>query len=270
MSEPLIVTCAPNGARKTKADHPALPITSKEIADCAASILSAGASIIHLHVRDESGGHSLDPDRYCSAIDAIHDTVGERLVVQVTTEACGIYSAAEQMAVVRELRPESASVALREICPDDDAETVAAEFYRWMRQERVVAQHILYSPAEVERFSALRERGVIPDDRPFVLYVLGRYTDDLTGDVSELPEFVANGAANSVWSVCCFGRTEYDAAVAASGSGGHVRVGFENNLHTKDGSVADDNSVLVEQAAAAGVAAGRQIASADDVRERFR
>ena len=139
-----------------------------------------------------------------------------------------------------------------------------------MQQEQILAQHILYSPAEVTRFAALCERGVIPDSSPFVLYVLGRYTDDLTGNVSELPEFVANGAASSVWSICCFGRTEYDAAVAASGSGGHVRVGFENNLHTKDGAVAADNAVLVEQAVAAGVAAGRQIASADDVRERFR
>ena len=179
MDSPFIVMCAPNGARKSKKDHPALPITPDELADCAESIADAGASIMHVHVRDDSGGHSLDVRRYRAAIDAIRARIGSRLVIQATTEACGIYQRDEQMALVRELRPEAVSLALREICPDESAENDAADFYQWLVSERVMAQHILYSPAEVQRFAYLRSRGVITDDSPFALFVLGRYSDDL-------------------------------------------------------------------------------------------
>jgi 3-keto-5-aminohexanoate cleavage enzyme len=58
---PLVVMVAPNGARRTKADHAKLPITPAEIAAEAARCAEAGASILHLHVRADDGGHTLDP-----------------------------------------------------------------------------------------------------------------------------------------------------------------------------------------------------------------
>ena len=114
--------CAPNGARKMKDDHPEVPIGADDLADCAESIVDAGASLIHVHVRDPRGRHSLDTEEYRRVSVAIKDRVGEKLVVQVTTEACGIYSRYEQMAMVRDLKPEAISVAVREICPDAAAE----------------------------------------------------------------------------------------------------------------------------------------------------
>lgn len=111
MAEPFIVMCAPNGARKSRDDHAALPISSDELATCAEDVLAAGASLLHVHVRDDRGGHTLDAGRYREATNAIRKRVGEALVVQVTTEACGIYSSDEQMAMVRELRPEAVSLA---------------------------------------------------------------------------------------------------------------------------------------------------------------
>ncbi|MHA1599614.1 MAG: 3-keto-5-aminohexanoate cleavage protein, partial [Alphaproteobacteria bacterium] len=94
---PLILTVAPNGARRGHADHPALPITPDEIGRCAAACADAGAAMIHLHVRDRDGGHSLDADAYRAAIDAVRREAGERIIVQVTSEAVGIYEPAEQM-----------------------------------------------------------------------------------------------------------------------------------------------------------------------------
>ena len=82
---------APNGARKTKADHPALPITPKELAATASDCLDAGASMIHLHVRDAQGRHSLDAELYRTAMSAIRRAVGDQLVIQVTSEAAGVY-----------------------------------------------------------------------------------------------------------------------------------------------------------------------------------
>lgn len=259
--------CAPNGARKTKADHPTLPISPEELADCAESVLHEGASIMHVHVRDDEGRHSLDVDRYRSATNAIRDRVGDDLVIQITTEACEIYTPEQQMKMVRELKPEAVSLALKELCPDDESEGVAKEFFARLREEGVMVQYILYSPDEVTRFVELQNKGVIPDKRPFVLYVLGRYSDDLTGDPRDLESFAAVASDDTEWAVCCFGRTEQAAASLASAMNGHARVGFENNLLAPDGSVASDNAVLVRLAATC--QGDRPLATASDVRNMF-
>lgn len=267
MSQPFIIMCAPNGARKNKTDHPALPITDSELADCAESILQEGASIIHLHVRDENGAHTLDVDRYRSAVSAIRERVGQQLVIQVTTEACGIFDRQQQMATVRSLRPEAVSLALRELCPDSSSESTAAEFFAWLNANDVLTQYILYSADEVARFEELRHRGVICDAVPFVLFVLGRYSKDLTGDVSELGGFADAASPDTVWAVCSFGQTEHAAVELAAAMGGHARVGFENNLVLPNGEMAEDNAALVGLAADSGRGVSRLPASAEDVRQ---
>jgi uncharacterized protein (DUF849 family) len=95
---PLRISVAPNGARRSKADHPALPVSSTEIADEAERCADAGAFLLHLHVRDADGAHSLSPDDYRRAIDANQRRVGNRLLLQITTESCGIYNIDSQMA----------------------------------------------------------------------------------------------------------------------------------------------------------------------------
>jgi uncharacterized protein (DUF849 family) len=162
---PLILAVAPNGARKTKADHPALPMTPGEIAREAARSVEAGAAMIHLHVRDASGGHSLDPETYRDAIAAVRRETGDRLIVQVTSEAVGRYSAAEQMAMVRALKPEAVSLALKEILPEGAEEAPVAGFLAWVAREEILPQFILYDAAELARFGELVARGIIPDGR---------------------------------------------------------------------------------------------------------
>jgi uncharacterized protein (DUF849 family) len=221
---------------------------------------------MHVHVRDERDRHSLDVERYRAAARAILKRVGDGLVIQVTTESCGVYRRDQQMQVVRELCPEAVSVALREICPAEEAEADAADFYAWMDDAGIMAQHILYSTDDLARFGELRSRGVIPGDRNFLLFVLGRYASDLTGDPDGLSAFIDAVPADCEWAVCCFGRTESAAVNLAAVNGGHARVGFENNLHLADGNVAANNAALIAQAAAVARDSGRSLATAADVR----
>lgn len=244
--EPLVVIAAPNGARLDKAGHPAVPLSATEIADCAVNLAAVGVSVLHLHVRDERGGHVLDATRYRAAMDAIRDRVADRLVLQVTTEAVGQYNRQQQMALVRELRPEAVSLALRELCPDADAEDDAGKFFRELAEMDVWPQYILYSAAEAARFEQLRQDGFFGAANPFALFVLGRYGDTLMGDPAELENFLATFEPGAFpWAVCCFGATEATAVQRASAAGGHVRIGFENNRTLPDGSVARDNAQLV-------------------------
>ena len=107
------VAVAPNGGRRTKADHPALPLNPDELARAAAECLERGASMIHLHVRDATGGHCLDPDAYRAATARICQEVGDRLVIQITSESLGLFTPSEQKAAVLEANPEAVSLALR-------------------------------------------------------------------------------------------------------------------------------------------------------------
>jgi uncharacterized protein (DUF849 family) len=267
--EPVSIMVAPNGARRTKHDHPALPMTAAEIARTAAACCAAGAAVIHVHVRDAQGQHVLDTGLYREATAAIRREVGQRLVVQATTEAVGRYTAAEQMALVRNLRPEAVSMAVRELIPDPDAEQEAAGFLAWLSREEIAPQFILYSADDLARFEDLRRRGVMPEAFTDVLYVLGRYTEGQQSSPRDLVPFLAADDARYPWTVCAFGRREHACAVAAAAAGGHIRVGFENNLHLKDGRLAPDNAALVADVATAVATLGRPLADAEAVRSRY-
>ncbi len=269
MTAPLVIAVAPNGARKVRADHPAIPLTPREIAAAAAACADAGATVLHLHVRDDQGRHSLDPDRYRAAIAAVHDGAGDRLVIQATTEAVGIYSPPQQMAMVRDLRPQAVSLAIRELIADDAAEGAAADFLAWADRAGIAAQYILYDQADLDRLVALQGRGIVPQAAPNALFVLGRYTAGQQSDPAALLPFLARWPAGWPWSLCAFGAAEAACVAAACALGGHARVGFENNMTLPDGGTAPDNAALVANLAAVAARIGRPVATPAQARSTY-
>lgn len=266
--EPFIIMCAPNGARRTNLDHPQIPMTPTELADCAADIMEAGASIIHLHVRDEQQQHSLSVDRYKWAIDAITDKVGNGLVIQVTTEAVGRYSLHQQMAMVRELKPEAASIALRELVPigSDLSETKA--FFEWMEDQKVWPQIILYDETDFQRYQQMQQQGIFGRRRQFLLFVLKKQqqtASNLGFSITPFKQFPPK--IPDPWAACCFGKQEYQLPEFCSKNGGHVRVGFENNIWREDNTLASNNAELVRHAHNTMRPKSRKIATASDVRK---
>jgi uncharacterized protein (DUF849 family) len=247
VSHAVLLMVAPNGARRTRADHPALPLTPEEMAETAAACAREGAAALHLHVRDEQERHSLDPRHYRAALAAIERRAGGRICVQITTEAAGRYDRHAQMECVRALRPGAVSLALREILPGD-APRLREETHAFLLElgrQAISPQFILYAPSEVRRLARLHAEGVIPQRRPFLLFVLGRYggppgrPEDMGGWLEAL------GGLNCHWMVCAFGPAEAEVACAAATAGGHARIGFENNLLLPDGTLAPDNAALV-------------------------
>ena len=89
-SNTVIVAVAPTGARHHRIDHAALPLSPRELADTAVACKEAGAAMIHVHVRNEDGRHSLEPVHYQPAIDAIKAAVGDAMLLQLTSEPAGI------------------------------------------------------------------------------------------------------------------------------------------------------------------------------------
>jgi len=244
-------------------------MSSREIAREAAACADTGASVIHLHVRDDSGIHSLDAQRYTEAIAAVEQEARGKLLVQITTEAAGIYAPPQQMAVVRKVRPAAASLAICEIIPDEASIPAAAQFLAWADRENIALQYILYSPQQTATLRALMERGVIPQDRPNVLFVLGKYTARQQSNPADLLPFLANWPAEWPWSLCAFGASEAQCMTASIGLGGHVRVGFENNLQRPNGQTATSNADLIANVAGTATAAGRRPATVDEARRIY-
>ncbi|WP_041164660.1 3-keto-5-aminohexanoate cleavage protein [Mesorhizobium opportunistum] len=269
-TDPVTIAVAPNGGRRTKADHPAIPLTAAELAVTASECAAAGAAMIHVHVRDRQGRHLLDPEAYREVITAIHGAVGDRMVVQITSEALGIYAPEAQMRVVREVRPQVVSLALRELAPDAGSEAAFAHFLEWLRTERVAPQIILYTPQEAVRLADMSRRGLIPWTSVPVLYVLGRYSVGQTSVPTDLLPFLAADMPRfDHWSVCAFGRHEAACVVTAALLGGHVRIGFENNLFLPDGGIATSNADLVAVVAHTLGDCGTRIATASDLAKQW-
>lgn len=266
---PLIVTVAPNGARRTKIDHPAIPLTADEIGREAAICREAGAAMIHLHVRDADGRHVLDASAYEDAIAAVKREAGADMLIQITTEAVGIYAPGAQMAVVGDVAPEAFSIALREILPNEALEPPVARFLAGEATRRTLIQYILYDTGDLARFESLLARGIVPPTDASVLYVLGRYTPGQVSAPTDLLPFLAAATHELPWAVCAFGAREAACTTAAAALGGHARVGFENNLAAPDGSPASGNAALVAAVATAARAFGRPIADPDTARTIF-
>ncbi|MEH6577291.1 MAG: 3-keto-5-aminohexanoate cleavage protein [Amphritea sp.] len=268
-NQAVTITVAPNGAYKQKSDHPALPVSPLEIAVAAEQAAAAGATMIHAHARTAQGKHSLDPEQNCKVWHAIKERVGDDIVVQLTTEAAGIYQPEQQMQLIRQVKPEAASFALRELFPDDSSIPTASAFFHWVAEQHIIAQYILYSAEEVSRYHQLKAAGILPDTPHHLLFVLGRYHQQQQSSPEDLAPFIAAHRDETPWMVCAFGQREHACASRAMELGGDVRVGFENNLLDNQGQSAANNAVLVQQVTAAAANLQRPLLSAQQFRQKF-
>ncbi len=242
------IMVAPTGARKSKADHPQLPITIEEIRDETVACAAAGATALHLHVRDSMGAHSLDPTIYREAIEEIRNALPS-FPIQVTTEAAGRFDVDAQLHCLRHLRPEAASVSVREIARRPD---LAPRVYHFCADAGVSIQHILYDATDWEQLETWRAEGVVRAGQDDVIFVLGSYAPPKAASRIDLNAVSARFAqTRGGYMVCAFGAAEHEVLCAAAAQGADLRIGFENNIHGPDGDVAPSNAANVARLKAA-------------------
>lgn len=245
----IAIIVAPNGARKTKQDHAQLPMTIEEMVAETKACQTAGATMIHLHARDAQGRHSLEVDDNLEIYHAVKAAVGNSMIVQLTTEAVGMYLSQQQMALIKAVKPEAASFALRELIPDEQSEEQGFVFFDWVADQGILSQIILYDQADIERYFSLRERGVLSKHNQHALVVLGRYNEAQQSSpwdlrTLHLERFIEE---NVRCAVCAFGAREHDCLTHGMLLGLDVRVGFENNHLSSDGQLAKSNAEQVQR-----------------------
>jgi len=265
----VILIVAPNGARRGKEDHENLPISATELAQDAKLCLDAGATMIHAHARKADGSHSLEIDDNRAYYDAIREKVADELIIQLTTESIDIYPIEQQMALVKAVKPEAVSMALRELIPSNDHLEQARDFFHEVAQLGIITQYILYTAAEVSYYHKLKAQGVIPQGRHHLLFVLGRYNDGQYSEPGELFPFIIEHQDDTPWAICAFGRDEHRCVSAALSLQGDARVGFENNLYNIRGQFAYNNAVLVNQVVETAKSMGRGVMNAAEFRAKM-
>ncbi len=246
---------APNGARRTKADHPALPIRLDEIVQTARACHAAGADGLHLHLRDAEGAHLLDAGAYREALAALAEAA-PGMLVQISTEAAGRYGPDHQRRVALNSGAALVSAAPREIAADDPQ--AARKFLTQCRERGIAVQHILYEPGDLALLKGVLTPEAWRDGALQLLLVLGGHGATNGGDPAMLPPFLAalkDAGIAPDWALCAFGRNETASLLAGHAAGGKLRVGFENSVFNADGSIAADNAERVRDLRAALAAA---------------
>ena len=242
------VMVAPNGARRTTQDHPAIPVTDEDLIETAVSCHDAGARGLHAHIRTKKQTHLLDVERYETLVSKLNERL-PNLDVQVTSEAAGIYESDAQIDLLSRIRAPWVSVAIREILRSQDPEKLQPFFYRLLNKSRV--QFILYDADDFKTLASLIDRSIIQPNSIEVLYVLGRYSADQESTPDQLDPFLdirerfKKTCIPAKEMICAFGKGQIPCLLRAASEGIDLRIGFENGIWLPDGTIAESNAALV-------------------------
>jgi 3-keto-5-aminohexanoate cleavage enzyme len=264
--EKLIITAALTGAEVTREQQPNLPLTPEEIAQAAYECFKAGASIVHVHARDEEGNPTQSYDIYKD----IKEKTAEKcnVIFQPSTGGAVWHTAEERMQPIA-LSPEMAtlSTGTTNFGPDVfmNTEEYILKFANKMKEFGVKPEIECFERGMINNAVKLAKKGVLnsPIHFDFVLGVPGA----CPGEARDLMYFADSIPEGSTWTVAGIGRYEMPLATLAITMGGHVRVGFEDNVYIEKGVLAESNAQLVEKVARMAKELGREVATPDEARQ---
>ncbi len=268
--EPMIVNVALTGAVPTKADNPTVPLTPEEIAADAITCAHAGASIVHVHVRDEEGRAVHRRDLYERTIGPIRDAVPELVICATTSSRVDPDIAARMTALDLEpsLRPEMASLTLGSFnfprTVSSNPPDVIVMLLEAMQERGIKPELEVFELGMVNTLHVLRDRGVIPDP-PYVNILLGSF-GSAPAFAADLGHIVERLPAGARWAAAGIGIYQRPITMLAAAMGGNVRTGMEDNPRPSEAGHWS-NVAAVELAVAAADLAGRSVATPAETRK---
>lgn len=265
--EKLIITAAICGAEVTKEHNPAVPYTVEEIAREAESACRAGASIIHLHVREDDGTPTQDKARFQACIDAIRERCPDVIIQPSTGGAVGMTDL-ERLQPTEIEGTEMATLDCGTLNFGGDeifinSENTIKNFGRIMIERGIKPEIEVFDKGMIDYAIRFAKQGFIEKPMHFD-FVLGVQMAATARDLVYMVESIPEG---STWTVAGVGRHELPMAVMGIAMGGHVRVGFEDNVYYEKGVPAESNGQLVERIVRIAKEMGREIATPNEARE---
>jgi len=266
--EKLIITAAISGAEVTKEMNPAVPYKLDEFVREAKSAYDAGASIIHLHVRKDDGTPTQDKSRFKEVIDAILQACPDVIIQPSTGGAVGM-SNDERLQPI-ELFPEMATLDCGTLNFGGDeifenTENTIKYFGQRMIEKNIKPELEVFDKSMIDMALRLAKKGFIqaPFHFDFVMGVNG----GISGELRDFIFLRGSIPSDATYTVAGVGRYEFPLAVAAIIDGGHVRVGFEDNVYLSKGVLAKSNGELVEKVVRLAKELGREVATPNEARK---
>lgn len=269
MTQPCIITVAITGSVPKQEDNPAVPVSVAEQIESTQAAFEAGATIVHVHVRDDRQRPSSDPDRFAAVQDGVRRHC-PGMIVQFSTGGRG--RAAEQRGGMLHLRPDMASLATGSVnFPDmiyENHPGLVRELAQKMLDYGIKPEIEIFDLAMLYTAHRMAEDGMIRAPL-HVQFVFG--LKNALPPRREILEFeVAQLAAlmpGATWTAAGIGRGQLEMNRWALELGGHCRTGLEDNIRFDKSRLAASNAELVARVAGLCAEYGRHPASVDEARQ---
>jgi uncharacterized protein (DUF849 family) len=246
-----LITVAPTGAEADKKRHPALPVTLDELVNTARECEAAGASVIHVHIRDDRARPTLDLTRLKDTVQALRQNT--TMIVQLSTGGAVTDAFADRLAVL-DAQPDGCSLTCGTVNFGDEVFMnpwpFIRELYARTKERRVVPEFELFDLGHVATLHRLLDELGEPHGGHVHCDLVMGVPGGMPGDAATLVSAVGALPAGSSWSATGIGRSTLPVIFAALSAGGHLRVGMEDTTSYAKGRQVAGNAELVQRAAA--------------------
>ena len=269
MSEPCIITVAITGALPTKKDTPAVPVTPEEQIESTHEAYDAGASLVHIHVRNEDQTPGSDADKYPAVQEGVKKYC-PGMIIQFSTGGRGRDQ--DQRGGMLHHRPDMASLATGSVNfpsniyenPPDFVESLASKMLEFnVKPEiEVFDAAMLYNAANLVKKGLLKSPvhlqfvlgipNALPARRPLLEFLIKESQDVLPG---------------STWAAAGIARHQFEVNQWCLELGGHCRTGLEDNIKFDRDRLASSNAELVTKIVNVAGDYGRRPATSKEARE---
>jgi uncharacterized protein (DUF849 family) len=270
MSTPCIITVAITGSVPTKKDSPAVPITVPEQIESTHAAYEAGAALVHVHVRNDDGTTTSDPEKFARFLAGVRKHCPEMIVQFSTGGRSGV--GVKERGGMLPLKPEMASLttgsvnfqkivyenhptlihdlATSMLAHGIKAEVEIFDLAMLYNAAKLVADGLLRAPAHVQ--FVLGIPGALPADRRVLEFELEQLQRVLPG---------------ATWTAAGIGRHQLAVNEWSLELGGHCRTGLEDNLRFDKERLAASNAELVARVAKLAGRFGRTVATPAEARQ---
>lgn len=270
-NQKLIINLAVTGMVPTKADNPALPITPEEIAEDCHRCYELGASIFHLHARDEDGVPTFRSDIYREIIGKVRSKCPDAIVCVSTSGR--VFKSFEQRSAVLDLdgetKPEMASLTLGSMNFPSQASVNEPAMIRALAEkmfERGICPELeVFDAGMVDYARYLIDKQVLR--KPFYFNLLLGSLGTLSATPFNLATLTRALPTPSTWAATGIGRFQFNVNALSIAMGGHVRVGLEDAIYLDANKERlATNPSLVERLVKIAHAVEREVATPSEAR----
>jgi len=277
MAKKIVITASLTGVLARREQCPYIPYTPKEIAEDGKRAVDAGASVLHIHARQNDGLPAYDIETYRQIGEEVRKLC-PTVIINYSTGAVGL-SKEERIHHITALKPDMAALNMgsmnygiyspknKQFYHDFVFHNPFGEikyYLEKMNEAGTVPEMEVFDNGHINNAEPFIDMGILkkPYVFSFVMGVLGGIpisTRNLLHQISSVPP-------GSHWQVIGIGRKQWQLIAAAITMDGHIRAGLEDNFYLPEGEMAKSNGELIDAAVKMVRMLGREVASIEETR----